>query len=347
MITIYEKKAQEGHANDSWNEFVKMHPESHCYHLAEWQGIIKSAFGLRGHYLYAVDEKEKICGVLPLVLSKSLLFGTFLTSVPFYNYSGVLTDSDEVAKALLDRAVEICKKVGASHLEFRHCKKSRLALLEKTHKVRMVLELPEDSETLWKGFKAKLRSQIKRAQREKMEVKFGGKELLKDFYEVFSINMRDLGTPVWTSTIFKNILSAFPEVAKICLVYIEGKPAAAGFLIGYKEYLEIPSASSLRQYNRLSPNMLLYWSVLEFGCKEGYKYFDFGRSSPEGGTYKFKKQWGAQPETLHWQYWLKNGQELPELNPQNPKYQLMIKTWQKLPVPLTKFIGPIISKNLP
>ena len=82
-------------------------------------------------------------------------------------------------------------------------------------------------------------------------------------------------------------------------------------------------------------------------AKRGINIFDFGRSSPDGGTYKFKKQWGAQPETLHWQYWLKNGQELPELNPQNPKYQLMIKTWQKLPVPITKIIGPLISRNLP
>jgi len=347
MITIHGKSSKDDSTKDSWNEFVKMHPESHCYHLAEWQRIIKSSFRLKSTYLYAVDENQKVCGVLPLVLSKSLLFGTFLTSIPFYNYSGVLADSDEVANALLDRAVEYSKKVGASHIEFRHCKKSRLSLPEKTHKVRMVLELPEDSQVLLKGFKAKLRSQIKRAQRENMEVKFGRIELLKDFYEVFSMNMRDLGTPVWTSRIFKDILSLFPEHAKICMVYIEGKPAAAGFLIGYKEFLEIPSASSLREYNRLSPNMLLYWSVLEFGCKEGYKYFDFGRSSPEGGTYKFKKQWGAQPETLHWQYWLKNGQDLPELNPQNPKYQLMIRTWQKIPVPITKIIGPIISRNLP
>ena len=106
-----------------------------------------------------------------------------------------------------------------------------------------------------------------------MEVKFGSKELLKDFYEVFAMNMRDLGTPVWTVNVFNAILSSFPEHAKICMVYFEGNPAAAGFLIGYKDYLEIPSASSLRVYNRFSPNMLLYWSVLEYGCKKGYKYF--------------------------------------------------------------------------
>ena len=163
MITIQEITTENNSVNDSWNEFVKSHPESHCYHLVEWQRILKSAFHLQCHYLYAVDENQRFCGVLPLVLSKSLLFGTFVTSIPFYNYSGVLADSEEVANALLDRAVQYSKKVGASHIEFRHCKKSRLSLPEKTHKVRMVLELPEEAEVLWKGFKAKLRSQIKKS----------------------------------------------------------------------------------------------------------------------------------------------------------------------------------------
>ena len=347
MVKICCYNPGQDNIREGWNRFVFNHPDSQCYHLIEWKDIIEKAFGLRPFYLYALTDSSEICGILPLIFSKSFLFGKYLTSIPFYNYSGVLANDSSVAAALLEQAITVAKGIKASHIEFRHCKASSLDLPTKTHKVRMVLELPDDAETLWKGFKAKLRSQIKRAQRENMVVKFGGNDLLDDFYTVFSINMRDLGTPVWSKEIFRQMINKFPEKSKICMVYLGDQQVAAGFVIGYKDYLEIPSASSLREYNRLSPNMLLYWSVLEFACNEGYRYFDFGRSSPDAGTYKFKKQWGSIPETLHWQYWLNEGQELPEINPQNPKYALLINTWQKIPVAITKIIGPHISRHLP
>jgi hypothetical protein len=124
-------------------------------------------------------------------------------------------------------------------------------------------------------------------------------------------------------------------------------PVASGFLIGFKETLEIPWASSLREYNAQSPNMLLYWTALRFACERGFKTFDFGRSTPGGGTYRFKEQWGAKPVPLYWYYWMRNGGALPELNPNNPKYRSAIALWKHLPVGLTKVLGPFIVRNLP
>jgi FemAB-related protein (PEP-CTERM system-associated) len=159
--------------------------------------------------------------------------------------------------------------------------------------------------------------------------------------------MRDLGTPVYTKRLFENILHEFPETARICTVYDDKIPIASGFMLGYRTWLQIPWASSVKAYNRSSPNMLLYWTILEFACNEGYTHFDFGRSTLGEGTYKFKQQWGAQPLQCYWHYWLASGGDLPEINPDNPKYRLMINTWQRLPLAVTKWIGPHIVKNIP
>ena len=160
--------------------------------------------------------------------------------------------------------------------------------------------------------------------------------------------MRDLGTPVYSKSFFKNILEEFPETTWICTVYTKDKqPVASGFLLGFKEIIEIPWASSLRTYNRYSPNMLLYWSSVKFACEKGYKVFDFGRSTPNEATYRFKEQWGAKPVQLYWYYWIRNGGTVPELNPGNPKYSIAITIWKKLPVSMTRIIGPSIVKNLP
>jgi len=216
----------------------------------------------------------------------------------------------------------------------------------KSHKVRMLLELPESSEILMKSFKAKLRSQIKKPIKEGLQSKIGGSELLDDFYHVFLINMRDLGSPVHSKNLMKNVLEEFPETSRLVIVYRGDDPVACSMVVGFKNILENPWASALREYSRLSPNMLLYWAMLEYACDNGFNYSDFGRSSPDEGTYKFKKQWGAQPSLLHWHYFALDGKTRYEETSEKSKFDRAIHLWQKIPVPITKIIGPMIRKHI-
>ena len=180
-----------------------------------------------------------------------------------------------------------------------------------------------------------------------MDARVGAGDELDSFYRVYSRNMRDLGAPAHSKSLFLNILQEFPESTWICCVYSGDQPVAAGFLVGFKENLQLPWASSLRPYHRDSPNMLLYWTALKFACEKRFRVFDFGRSTPGEGTYRFKQQWGARLAPLYWHYWMRNGGPLPELNPKNPKYRTAINIWRRLPVSLTSRIGPSIIKKLP
>ena len=211
----------------------------------------------------------------------------------------------------------------------------------------MVLELPESIDALGKSIGSKRRSQVRRPQRENPEIHVGGAELVPLFYQVFARNMRDLGTPVYARSFYERMCAAFPGETKIVAITVGGQPAAAAFLIGYRDQLEIPWASTVRDFNRISINMLLYWEVLRYAIESGYARFDFGRSTVDAGTYKFKRQWGAEPQQLHWHYWLAEGGEPPKMNPDNPKYAMAIKAWQKLPVPVANLIGPRLVRNLP
>jgi FemAB-related protein (PEP-CTERM system-associated) len=267
--------------------------------------------------------------------------------MPYFNYGGICADGANIVEQLLERAITIARKVNAEHIELRHT--SHIAdMPEKMAKVSMRLHLANDPDKLWKSFSSKLRSQIRKPEKEGMYAKLGKEEELDSFYKVFLINMRDLGTPVYPKYFFRNTMQEFPDSTWICSVYTkDGLPAASGFLVGFKDRLEIPWASSLRSHNHLSPNMLLYWTALQFACETGYAVFDFGRSTPGEGTYKFKEQWGAKPIQLYWHYWLRNNGPVPELNPNNPKYQAAIKVWRRLPLSLTRLIGPAIVKDLP
>ncbi|MFZ1803537.1 MAG: FemAB family XrtA/PEP-CTERM system-associated protein [Nitrospira sp.] len=330
-----------------WDRYVCDHSEGTGYHLMAWRQVIERTFGHCTVYLMAQDHRGEIRGVLPLVFLKSSLFGQFLVSVPYFNYGGVLADGEQSRSALVEAAVIAAKELGATHIELRHADEAKLPWPCKDHKVSMRLDLPSHFDELMKAFPPKLRSQVRRGEKEGMTVQMGGLDLLDDFYAVFARNMRDLGTPVYGKYFFADILHTFPKDAKICAVRLGADTVAAGLVYGFRQTLEIPWASSDRRFAKLAPNMLLYGSLLKYACEQGYRVFDFGRSTKDSGTYRFKEQWGAKPVQLHWYYWLRDGGPLPELNPQNPKYTLAIRVWQQLPVPVTTTIGPWIAPYLP
>ena len=329
----------------AWNQYVESNPVTSIYYRAEWKDLLGKTFGHQCCFFYASYDDD-IVGVLPLVRLKSRLFGDFMVSMPYFNSGGAIANTLSIENKLIQAANSQAEQLGIEHIEYRD-DISRDDFPSKTEKVNMILPLPDSHEILWNTFTSKLRSQVKRSQLDESRVSFGQVELLDDFYTVFARNMRDLGTPVYGKSFFRNILKKFPEHSKIIVIHMNNRPVAAGFLMGYKDNLEIPWASTIKDVNHLSINMHLYWEVLKFAIDKQYHYFDFGRSSLNSGTFRFKQQWGAMPKQLYWHYWLPENAELPSLNPNNPKYTLAINIWKRLPVFITKILGPFIVRNIP
>lgn len=336
-----------GDADSSlWDSYVNAHPQASLYHLYGWRRIIAQSFGHPSFYLAARAADGTIHGVLPLLRLTSRLFGDFAVSVPFFNYGGPLADNSAIAAQLMTRAAEIAEQHHLDHLEIR-ATHTLNAWPARTDKVSMIRALPDSATTLDDEIGSKVRAQIKRAQQENTEIRYGHLELLDDFYRIFAINMRDLGTPVYSKQFFRNILTALPDQSHLVVVRLDGKPVAVAFLLGYRDMMEIPWASTLRSANSSNMNMLLYRAVLGFCIERGYRFFDFGRSSQDSGTFKFKKQWGAIPVQHYWHYWLSNGGELPALKPDSPKFRLLVACWKRLPVVVANLVGPRIVKSLP
>ena len=329
------------------NDFIESLEGASVYHLTDWCELIQYVFGHACYYFIAESPDRSIIGALPVVRLKSKLFGDYMVSMPYFNYGGAIGINGKVEDALIDAAIDKAKEVGSQHIEFRDTLQRKGFESVRTDKVAMILSLPDDEETLWKQLGAKRRSQIKRPLREGVSIKSGSAELLNDFYQVFSRNMRDLGTPVYSKYFFADILRRFSDKTHIVTIYHGGEPVGGAFLLGFRGQLEVPWASTIRKVNSLGVNMLMYWEVLKYAIGSGYDTFDFGRSSIDSGTYRFKKQWGAEPKQLYWNYWLNHGQQIPKLTPSNPKYQLAIKTWQRLPLSIANRLGPMIVKNLP
>lgn len=330
----------------AWDAFVHAHPEATGYHLWGWRDVFMQAFGHESVYL-AATRGGAIVGILPICVMNTWLFGRFGASLPFVNYGGVVSSDEEAARALVDEASRIAAAGKWKHLEIRHLDQRFPQLAPKRHKVGMYLPLASDETKLWEQIDRKVRNQVRKAQKNNFDTARGGVERLGAFYDVFARNMRDLGTPVYAPSFFEAILNAFPDRSHLHIVFDKSTPISASFTFAWRDMVEVPWASSLKEYRSQCPNMLLYWEMLRATVADGHKTFDFGRSTPDEGTFHFKRQWGAEPRPLCWEYWLPAGQSLPDQSPKNAKFAAAISMWQKLPLGVANAIGPHIVRGIP
>ena len=213
----------------------------------------------------------------------------------------------------------------------------------------MLLDLPPSSGQLLAGFKSKLRSQIHKAEKNGIVFVWGGVDELDGIYSVFSKNMHALGSPVHAKKWLHSIITAYFSRIKIGLVQFEGETVGVGIILLGRLGVAIPWASTLREYNHLGTNMLLYWKLLEYSADNGYQYFDFGRSTEHEGTYNFKKQWGAVPQPLIWYTLDNNSQGKNKLSPSlhhiSPQ-KAVSSLWQRLPLAVANALGPCVRKYI-
>ncbi len=332
-----------------WNAYLQRFGYDGFHLRREWSTVLQLALRHEPHFLW-LTRGELIVGVLPLQLVSGPLFGRYLVSQPYLNTGGVLADSPADEARLIEAAVELARRLDVKHLELRHERQLQHPAFNAlvTEKVHMRLPLPATPELLWeRGIKSKLRSQIRKPlSDDSLSVAFGREELLDEFYRVFARNMRDLGTPPYGRALFAQMLAQFPAEAEIVVLRHGGRAVAAGFLLHAPGCTLIPSASALREYNHLSVNVLMYWRALERSIQRGQPLFDFGRSTVDSGTYKFKQQWGAVAHPAYWQYHSFKG-SVGDARPSNGKFALLVRAWQKLPVWFSSLLGPHIVRGIP
>ena len=322
-------------------------------HSPEWFTVIQRAYGHDPLYLSADDDHGRY-GVLPAFVVRRPFFGTVVTSMPFLDSGGPCSTSAAVGRLLVDHLLDEARRIGARLVELRCAERLDLPAQPAEHKVNMTLPLPADVDTLWRRLDGAVRSQVRKAMRSGLTVDFGGRAQLQAFYETFAVRMRDLGSPVHADGFLSAVLDAFGSRARVALVR-KGNVTVGGLVaVAFKNRLTVPWAACLQEYFALCPNMLLYWETLREACADGFSQFDFGRSSRDSGTYRFKRQWGAQEERLYWYTILVHASRTAFVgSPHQQHVETMSRSrefaanvWRRLPLAVSRHVGPRIRKYL-
>lgn len=332
--------------NMECDDFVRGSSDAKLCHMPAWTFMIQDLFGHKGFYLVAREEGT-ICGILPLMQIRSRLFGNRMVSQAFSNYGGPLIDGASALDALYKRAVELAIEHKCDSIEFRNTEPLAYDLLLREDKVCMHLPLASHPEEVWRSFRPEIRNRVRKAEKSGIVSLSGGSELLDDFYRVWTVRMHQLGTPCYPKRLFESILEMFAQNSRIFLVCLDGATIGAGFFYCFNGLAQCRWAATLSEYNKLSPNNLLYWSAIREYCQMGANCFDFGRSTVDSPQYEFKRRWGAKVCKLFYQYWTRPGHTLSLAKPDNPKYKKKVELWKKLPLWATRLAGPYISHNLP
>lgn len=330
----------------AWNEFVGRAPGASFYHRWEWGAINEAAFGHETACLAAFDGAQ-LTGVLPLVRLKSRLFGHIACSMPFVNYGGPAGLSDEIERDLVSAAAQVAETWGVDYVEIRSQRQFGERYPTSEHKVSLRIRLDRDPDEVLARMPRDHRAEIRRASKRGFVARFGP-ELIDDFYLVLSESWRDLGTPLYRVGYLKAILDGFPGATRLCVIYDQaGRPAAGAFDGLHNDTVEGMWLAMRGEYRRQLVGYVLYWELIKNACEQGFRVFHLGRSSRDSGGEQFKKKWAADAVQLYWQYILRSRSDIPALNPDNERFRLAIRVWQKLPLWITQAIGPQIARSIP
>ncbi len=329
-----------------WDAFVRSSEDGSPFHLTAWRCAVEQAYGYRAHYLMVV-RGGGIEGVLPLFEVRGLLGGKALISVPYGVYGGICATSDAARQVLLEAASSLGRGCGAAYLELRHKHHQGLDLPTKALYVTFSRPISGSDEENALAIPRKQRRMTRQGAKSGLRAEIG-RNHLDGFYEIYAHSVRNLGSPVFPKRLFRTILDTFDKECQILTVSHRDRMVAGVLTLFYEDRVLPYYGGALREAFPLAANDFMYWELMRYSARAGYRIFDFGRSREGTGSYDFKRHWGFEPVPLPYQYvLLRPGQALPNLSPSNPRFRLAAEVWKRLPLAVTKAMGPAITRYLP
>lgn len=344
VVREFEEKDRE-----AWRSYAATHMDAALFHDLRWTDAVRSGYGFRNRHLVA-ERAGKIVGVLPLTLIASPLLGRSLISTAFSVGGGVLADDEEIARALGAHTLDLGRRLGVNYVELRGGPSPGAGYKEKTDVyASFVKEMPADGEAIRDWLPRNRRAEVKKALRidEPNGDGFRMTNDTREFYRVYAPALRNLGTPAMPRKFLDALKTNFGDDIEIGLVEHRGKPVAGLFSFWFRDRVMPYYIGADRKARDIRAYDYLYYKLMRRAVDRGVRIFDFGRSKIGSTHFDTKTYWGFEPAPVIYHVALVRAKELPNVNPNNPKFARFVALWRRLPLPLANFLGPIVARNFP
>lgn len=330
----------------AWDAFVQDHPHSSFFHQTSWKTVMERTYGYQPYYFYAA-RGDRITGIAPSFFVSNWLSGKCLLSLPFAVYGGICAADEESEQALRARLEFLAERLQVDYLELR----SRSGQLprgyfQNSRYSTFTLPVLQDTDAMYAGFPKDIRYMIRKGEKAGFRC-LRGADQLDAFYRLMTINLRRLGTPAFPRSLFENLISEYGSQIDLTVLYSQDEPIAGGMSFFFKDTMQPYYIGSMEKARTLAANNLLWWELIKTAAKSGCRTFDFGRSKNDSGNFDFKKKWNPKIETLAYQVRLVKRKSVPNFSPTNPKFDLAMAMWKKVPLGLTRVLGPRLVRLFP
>ena len=344
IIQVKQLDSGDANAVARWETYAASAPTATFFHRAGWQRVIREVFRHRTYFLY-VEHNGAVVGILPLAQVKSRLFGNSLVAMPFAVYGGVVADHAMIAAALEAEAERLARELDVAHLEYRNVDPHHADWPTQDLYVTFRKEILTDDDANMNAIPRKQRAMVRKSIKNGLRGELDS--TVDRFFALYADNVHRHGTPAMPKCYFAALLREFGKDCEVLTVVdADGTPVSSVLSFYFRDEVLPYYAGDAVRARELAANDFKYWELLRRACQRGLKVFDYGRSKVGSGSYSFKKNWGFEPRPLHYEYRLYRREGIPQNNPNNPKYKLMIATWRRMPIALANFLGPYIVRNL-
>lgn len=328
------------------DRFVLQHPGGTPFHESRWLDLVRASFGFETRTLVAWRDGQ-VVGVLPLALVTAPITGRRLVSVPFGVYGGILAADDEALTALDHGAMVLARTADARFLELRYLGPGPTAhqsvALHETYRA----DLPPTPEGVLPAIPRKARAEVRKAIDRHGVRLVEGRELFEEFYRLYVLNKRSLGSPVFGPRYFRRLLELYGPRATLHAVVQESQVLAAVLSLQTRDVFYPYYSGAFPGADRLGANNAMYALLMEEAVRRGCRVFDFGRSRKGSGAAAFKRHMGFLPAPLDYQFYFPRGGHPPAIHPGNPAMALPQRLLASLPLWLARLVGPAIMRHVP
>jgi FemAB-related protein (PEP-CTERM system-associated) len=330
----------------AWDLFVSSQPHGTFFHRLGWKRVMEKTYGYKPYY-FCAKRGERITGIAPSFLISNWMMGRCLISLPFAVYGGICAEDQQSEQALIAHLEGLASDLDVAYLELRNRTGDlRSGYHRNPRYSTFTLSLVPDTEAIYKAFPKDIRYMLRKAEKAALRAQRGS-EQLDVFYELMTINLRRLGTPAFPKQLFENLISEYPGQVDLTVVYSGDQPVCGGMSFFFREWMQPYYIGSKEEAKALAANNFLWWELMKLGATTGHSIFDFGRSKKNSGNYDFKKKWNPQIEDLSYQVRLVRRKEAPDFSPMNPKFEAATNLWKKMPLGLTRALGPHVVRWFP
>ena len=328
-----------------WDSFVQAHPKGTFFHLTGWKRVMERTYSYRAYYFYA-HRAGQITGIAPAFLVSNWITGRCLISIPFAVYGGICAADAESERALLGHIEKLAAELRVEYLELRNRNGGLVPRYHANPRYATFTLTVADAKSMYDKFPKDIRYMIRKGEKAGLTARRGFDQL-DEFYKLMTINLRRLGTPAFPKALFENLIREYPGQVDLTVIYAGARPVAGGMSFFFRDWMQPYYIGSLDEAKGLAANNFLWWELMKLASERGLRTFDFGRSKKDSGNYAFKAKWNPNIEPLDYQVRLVCRTDVPNFSPTNSKFQLATNIWKKVPLGLTRAIGPRLVRWFP